>query len=387
MKKAKTPSAACKLQPRHTVAGFPESVPLRVESLEEGFFKQVILQPNPEVGHRIEALVIPQFFSVHDQALGYFHRNNERERRFKRRTRVTSILGLLNTRSSLGDINAYPKLEVKRACCLCEFSYLSSESLSSDVQFREMMVGFARGFPFILSGSSNPRDAHARAWCFEDSDVLFISFKTNECRESVQKYLGLSADSLSGVARQGSGMDYVSDLLTLAPSLRTLLYDKSKSYTQIVTTGHGLGGGLATVASPFISDMLPDIPIVCITFGAPKVGSAVFEDWYTRKVSRSIRVVHSGDPIPFLPCYRSHLHCSPALCISRSGYTEEWSSHTEPTPQVTYGIEKIDFDSWDWKHSAVSYRRRINAALKLEKAGKSTKRQAGVARRIEARGA
>jgi triacylglycerol lipase len=56
--------------------------------------------------------------------------------------------------------------------------------------------------------------------------------------------------------------------------------------------GHSLGGALATLAAAYFGSLYPDVRHVCITFGAPRVGNAVFISEFKKHVDESVRCVN-----------------------------------------------------------------------------------------------
>lgn len=296
--------------------------------------------------------------------------------------RVTSTLGLIHARISVSNINEYPKQDLQRACYVSEFGYHSPEALTGDRRFAQLKSTLADGYPQCIQGCE-PHNAQAILWGFKDIDALYISLRGNHNPETVLAHLGLcerqDASEVFG--------NYLSDFKTLAPLLVTLIDQNRKKNGRVIITGHGLGGGLATLASPFVAEIFPDISVDCITFGAPKIGASTFSEFYSARVRISVRVIHSGDPLPYLPTSSNHCHFTDGLCITRAGFCESWDASSTPSPQVQYGIEKIDFETWSWEQSATKYRRRVNAALKLGLAGSVFKKYVVTPSRLDTRGA
>ncbi|KAH6918977.1 Alpha/Beta hydrolase protein [Coprinopsis sp. MPI-PUGE-AT-0042] len=72
----------------------------------------------------------------------------------------------------------------------------------------------------------------------------------------------------------------------------------------IVTSGHGLGGALATLAGISLRENFPYVPIRIYSYGAPRIGNSVFASWVDRRVGveNMFRIVHTMDDIPeYLP--------------------------------------------------------------------------------------
>lgn len=304
----------------------------------------------------------------------------------KRRMRVTSMLGLNNARVSFASINDYRKRDIQCACNLSELSYHSPEAVAADPRFSRIRSTLQHGFPICVQGSE-ACDPQATLWNFKDTRDLYISFRGNHNAKSVMTNLGIFDASGKSIGKWSFSTTHLSDFRALAPFIKTLLHEYSKSFSRIIVTGHGLGGALATFASPFISEMVPDVEIELITFGSPKVEFSNFFEFFQSKVNNHVRVVHSSDPLPYLPDSSNCSHLTDALNITRAGFCEKWDARTQASPQVMYGIGKLDFDTWNWQQNAAKYRRRVNAAVQLGDKGTVIKKYNVPPSRGEARGA
>jgi hypothetical protein len=93
-----------------------------------------------------------------------------------------------------------------------------------------------------------------------------------------------------------------------------------KNITKIICCGHSLGGALATIASVDLhihlngpKDKNPNRQmkkIMCITFGAPRVGNVHFRKHFNNYIGDSLRFVDLQDTIPYFPMspFYSHVH-------------------------------------------------------------------------------
>lgn len=73
----------------------------------------------------------------------------------------------------------------------------------------------------------------------------------------------------------------------------------------VVFTGHSLGGGLATIASVTLGQILKrehGKVVACATYGSPRTGNSSFTKLFRDQVGESsVRVVNDDDPIPLVP--------------------------------------------------------------------------------------
>ena len=75
---------------------------------------------------------------------------------------------------------------------------------------------------------------------------------------------------------------------------------KDSPMCRIICTGHSLFGAIASIAAVDCS-LLFDVPVDCITFGSPRVGSRRFVKLFNSSVDTSYRCVYKKDPVTFSP--------------------------------------------------------------------------------------
>lgn len=79
-------------------------------------------------------------------------------------------------------------------------------------------------------------------------------------------------------------------------------YIANHTISSVTTTGHSLGGALATLCAVDVQYNFSDkVTIDVYTYGAPKVGNDGFRDSFNRRVPNSYRFVHGMDIVPELP--------------------------------------------------------------------------------------
>ena len=84
--------------------------------------------------------------------------------------------------------------------------------------------------------------------------------------------------------------------------LHTLLYRYQPYITEVIFTGHSLGGALATIAAyDFKLKYGNRLNCRCITLGSPRVGNRVFAKHFDSIIDESTRVVNGGDPVTQFP--------------------------------------------------------------------------------------
>lgn len=82
--------------------------------------------------------------------------------------------------------------------------------------------------------------------------------------------------------------------------------------TGFICTGHSLFGAIATVAALDFK-LKYDLPVSCVSFGSPRVGSRKFSSLFNEKIDTCYRCVRLKDPIAFTPFGPRFKHVSGGL--------------------------------------------------------------------------
>lgn len=124
--------------------------------------------------------------------------------------------------------------------------------------------------------------------------TIFISFAgTNDLADVISVLNIFGVKTPCGSIHKGV---LLSSYKVLVTEISWLISNLPESIN-IVVTGHSLGGALAQVFSTLICRD----NINCITFGAPKIGDAIFNKNLNSKTSFNCRFILEGDLIPYLP--------------------------------------------------------------------------------------
>ena len=156
----------------------------------------------------------------------------------------------------------------------------------------------------------------------KDIDGVFIENKETDC----QSFVSAKGDDII-ISGQGTTtftdwyhdfqiwrtkVDYLDNILVHSgfikqyDSVRTRIHleivklMQEKEYKRIICTGHSLFGAIATIAALDCA-IEYDIPVSCVTFGSPRVGSRKFSKLFSKLVTTSFRCVRHKDPITFSP--------------------------------------------------------------------------------------
>ncbi|KAF9071050.1 alpha/beta-hydrolase [Rhodocollybia butyracea] len=78
---------------------------------------------------------------------------------------------------------------------------------------------------------------------------------------------------------------------------------------RIVTTGHSLGGSLATLSAISLMQHFPHCKILTYSYGAPRTGNNAFAKFVNEKFgNNAFRVVHTHDGVPTMICQSLGYH-------------------------------------------------------------------------------
>ena len=144
-------------------------------------------------------------------------------------------------------------------------------------------------------------------------NIIFICFRGTYSVKSGLSYLKLSSITPTNICN-GSNDGYLLGVFkiiaeifyTIEESINYLSTHFLKtSKFKIITTGHSLGGGAASIFSYLWIKHKSDLKIACITFGSPRVmnGTLIekFNELILNKVILFKRYITNGDPFAKLP--------------------------------------------------------------------------------------
>lgn len=110
---------------------------------------------------------------------------------------------------------------------------------------------------------------------------------------------------------------------TVLKRLRDLLREDRSTVYRVFTTGHSLGGALASLCAYSITNMLKqvDYPIPDVTvytYGQPRMGNRTFQRIYNRAVPRSFRIVNESDVVVTMSMFGGY-HVGIEVDVDRNG--------------------------------------------------------------------
>ena len=92
---------------------------------------------------------------------------------------------------------------------------------------------------------------------------------------------------------------------------------------KVYTTGHSLGGALATLMAAALAERnrreMTNMTLSMYNFGSPRVGNEKFVYEYNRWVSDSFRLVNEADAVPRVPLLLGYKHVDHPVYVTESG--------------------------------------------------------------------
>lgn len=103
----------------------------------------------------------------------------------------------------------------------------------------------------------------------------------------------------------------------ILPAMRQLV--RKTRPARLLFEGHSLGGALAVITACDIRHLFPDIPVLVVTFGQPRIGNLEFADHVFMSGIPLFRIFNTEDTIPTIP----PLHVKFSCCL------DEWYAHSK----------------------------------------------------------
>jgi predicted lipase len=219
------------------------------------------------------------------------------------------------------DVRDLPIHNVQISASLSKMSYLSRKDLetSSLYQVRDVMEDQVKGFPIEVQGG--PKfSTNAYIWLSKSSRTAYISFPGTRSLGDIRHDL----DMRSVPVDSGQPVDILvhagfrNKYFSVHDALVDILETHATMFDTVVTTGHSLGGALATIAAPVLSESFLTKKIECVTFGSPRVGNLAFVSWFKSRVPIHLRLVNTEDPVPWIPLSNRFHHVSDAVSMTAS---------------------------------------------------------------------
>lgn len=124
------------------------------------------------------------------------------------------------------------------------------------------------------------------------------SYLAGNVSEAVAEIIAEKTSHPAGSGGGGAGGDFWGGSF---PYRNSSFGDSRTVLPTVFTSGHSLGGALATLAALDLKMSLNLSDVRVITFGSPRVGNHVFTKWFEEVVGPSWRFTHDRDIVPSVP--------------------------------------------------------------------------------------
>ena len=191
------------------------------------------------------------------------------------------------------------------AAFLCSLAYsddLSSFSPPDSCAYAWMWDRVRTTLSDVRHFSCEETDAQGLLAYSEQDATVYAVFRGTESKQDAVVDASVFKEELDFLKDNDSDIrvhsGFKKQFLSVAPSVNDYL-DRHPGRSQVVVTGHSLGGALAVLCAAMIADAGRD-SVKCVVFGCPRVGNPAFAKECDRLVEVQ-RVVVGSDPVTKIP--------------------------------------------------------------------------------------
>lgn len=208
-----------------------------------------------------------------------------------------------------------PKLQLSLTSSLSSLAYMSPKEVCQRAE--ECNLPFNDQLIYI-----NDQGCDCQAYMWQRNNSMFLVFRGTEDLMDVLIDLDVRTEpiTIDGVTvnvHQGFHRQFFAVESQIRENITNMM---NNGATELIITGHSLGGALASIATYYYSKTIPSLAsnITTYTYGSPRVGDSVFANDQCH--TNGYRIFNYYDPIPMVPITGryEHVNATP-LCIMDSG--------------------------------------------------------------------
>jgi hypothetical protein len=217
---------------------------------------------------------------------------------------------------------------------------------------RELISEFTKIIYITGSGIHLKDDAQCYIWISDQ--IVYVIVRGGSCYSELHSDLiGLETADHNRVNVHESFL--VNAVEELESNVRLAL--QNTNCRKIVVSGHGIGGGVASLIAPILAVTCPQLGVHVVTFGSPRVGDESFVRWCMHKTASSFRINLVGDPLPFVPSFTcGYRQIGDSIIVSDKGL-QKWSDYE--CMSGGFSIEEIVSFQNNVQYSINSYYQKI----------------------------
>jgi hypothetical protein len=254
---------------------------------------------------------------------------------------------------------------VSMASTLSMLTYFDLHRISRRDSFLALLPHQAPGFPVFVEGDSR-RDQQVFIYLFASTRTVWLVFRGTQSLTDVLHDLDfrlIGVDNLHS-PRIRAHAGFVTKWNSVRDGVFGVLDSHKDQFDYMITTGHSLGGALATLAAPFLVEHFPEKLVECISFGSPRVGNDNFVAWYSHLVDISTRIVNQKDPFVQMPIEPEFHHVHDAYTIASNG--NRWRLADSPAAhRFIDALADLDWNGMLGSHHQNEYVDRIKREKSL----------------------
>ena len=138
-------------------------------------------------------------------------------------------------------------------------------------------------------------------------NAVVVAFRGNSNQENWLNSLNIDKVPPESIVDAPQAGEAHEGFLTIYESLRSAVLEAVEEVLEdhpgaaFRIAGHSMGGTQAILLALDLQQKYPRKDMIVYNFGSPRVGDSTFTRYYNQRVPKTIRVVHTADPVIFVP--------------------------------------------------------------------------------------
>lgn len=249
------------------------------------------------------------------------------------------------------DLQAMPAKEILLAVKFAQQAYLNPDKTQQANDLQEARDDQVEGFPLFLEDKAT--GANGYIWLSKSTGVVHLVYRGTQVTEKADILSDLNVIPVKLFPKDKHQQNiqvhegFLKQFDSMEKTITKMLEDHADKYHTIVSAGHSLGAGIATISAVYFANKFPALTHDCINIGCPRAGNPQFGTLFRKVVRHSYRFANEKDPITMLAIIVKYRHVQDSFTLTGV----DMSRRSEPR---TDGLRfKLMIDKVDWsKHIA-----------------------------------